>query len=123
MTNGWRVEMPSAATELTDAAAYGSGARAGVRDAARPQSGGLDPRLGARIPVGGPEYEFGELGALGGLAVETILRRDGEHGAVVVLARRDVPAAPAELPLTSADALSQRALGATRPSRSDRGSL
>lgn len=50
---------------------------------------------------------------LGGFAVETMLRRDGTHGAVVALALRDVPAAPAELPLTGA-ALSQRALGATR---------
>jgi hypothetical protein len=51
--------------------------------------------------VGDHEYEFGELGALGGFAVETILRRDGKPGAVVVLARRDVPAAPGELRLTA----------------------
>ena len=113
--------MPSAATELTDAAARGSGAPAGVRDATSDRRSRSS--VSARTPVGGPEYELGELGALAGLAVETILRRDGEHGAVVALAPRDVPAAPAELPLTSADALSQRALGATRPSRSDRGSL
>jgi hypothetical protein len=88
----------------------------------RPQIGGVDLRLGARIPAGDPEDEFGELGALGGLAVETILRRHGKHGAVVALAPRDVPAAPAELRLTGADALCQRTWARPAPSRSDRGS-
>jgi|SRR5450755_4211548 len=66
-------------------------------------------------PGGRPRIRARRAGALGGLAVETILRRDGKHGAVVALAPRDVPAARGELPLTGTDALSQRALGAPRP--------
>jgi hypothetical protein len=61
----------------------------------------------ARTPVGYREYELGELDGVAGLAGDTILRRDGGRGPVVALAPRDVPAAPAELPLT----------GAARPAR------
>jgi hypothetical protein len=63
--------------------AHLSRARAGLRDAARLRSGSLDLGLGAH-PGGGrpPDYELDELAALGGLAVDAILR-DDERGAAV----------------------------------------
>ena len=53
----------------------------------------------ARTRWATPEYELDELVALGGLAVDAILRDDGKRGAAVA-PPRDVSAAPAELPVT-----------------------
>jgi hypothetical protein len=63
-------------------------ARVGLQDATDLETGGLDTRLGARIPVGDLEYDFGVLGALGSFAVETLPRCSVKHGAVVAAPSR-----------------------------------
>src|ERR1035441_650719 len=76
-------------------------ARAGLGDVARSRTGGLDLRLGAH-PGERPRIRARRAPeALGGLAVDAILRRDGERGAVVALAVGDVSATPAESELRS----------------------
>jgi hypothetical protein len=106
--------MPSAATEHTESPRMGHALELGFET---PRDLRPADSIFARCahPGGRPRIRGRRAGALGGLAVETIPRRDGEPGAVVALAPRDVRAAPAELRLTGTDALSQRALGATRP--------